>query len=134
MSTPPQPNQPQPAQPGGNTAGDPSNAKIAHLSTLAQLVGIPGFVGPLVMFLIARDKDPLTETHAREALNFQITWLIVTIVGVVLSIVTLGIGFLIFIPVGIAGLVAWIMGVVRGVGAANNHDPNVRYPLTFRML
>jgi len=59
---------------------------LAHASALIQFVGIPSFVGPLVVWLIRRE-DPVVEPHARAALNFQLSLIIYFVVGVVVAII-----------------------------------------------
>lgn len=114
-------------------SGDVTMAQVAHLGALAGLVGIPSFVAPLVVYLV-RKEDPLAAPHAKEALNFHITWLAVGLITVVLAVVTLGLGLIVAVPVAIAGFVAWIIGLIRGVQAAGAGNPDVRYPMTLRMI
>ena len=59
---------------------------LAHASALIQFVGIPSFVGPLIVWLIRRE-DPVVEPHARAALNFQLSLIIYFVVGVVVAII-----------------------------------------------
>lgn len=124
---------PQPAGQSPAANGDTTMAQIAHLGTLVSFVGIPGIIAPLIVYLTRRD-DPLAAPHAREAMNFQITWMLVGLISVVVVVVTLGIGALLVFPVAIAGLVAWIMGLVRGMKAISAGQATVHYPLTIRML
>jgi uncharacterized protein len=58
------------AQPaGGGSSTDTRNWCIAaHLSGLIGL-----FVGPLVVWLVKKNESPEIGSHAREALNFQLT-------------------------------------------------------------
>jgi len=59
---------------------------LAHASAFVQLLGIPSVVGPLVVWLVRRD-DPVVETHARAALNFQLSVLIYFLVGGVVAVI-----------------------------------------------
>ncbi len=59
---------------------------LAHASALIQFIGIPSFVGPLVVWLIRRE-DPVVAPHARAALNFQLSLIIYFVVGSVVAVV-----------------------------------------------
>ena len=50
-------------------------ATLSHLSAFITFFGIPSLVGPLVLWLLNRD-DPYVEQQAKEALNFNISFLI----------------------------------------------------------
>jgi uncharacterized protein len=110
---------------------------FAHLSALVAVFGIPSFVGPLVVWLIRRDRDPVSTEHAREALNFNLSVLIYVVVfaiaSVVIAIVTVGLGLLILVPVGIAAAVAWLVVVIIAAVKASNGEP-YRYPVTIRLV
>lgn len=62
-----------------------------------------------------------------KALNFQITWAIVTLIGWVTACV--GIGFLI---IAAAALIAIIFGIIAGVKAGNNEPYN--YPMSLNLI
>lgn len=117
----------QPAQvPAQATASGGSDEKT--LAMLAQLLGIfTGFLGPLVMYLIAKDDQPFLKHHAAESLNFQLTILIGYIISGVLTIVL--IGFL-------TGFMVWVAALVFGIMAtmAANRGEWYRYPITIRMV
>ncbi len=98
-------------------------AVAAHL---LPWVGV-GFLGPLIVWLIKREESPFVEEHAREALNFQISFLIYMIVSALLMLVI--IGFFLFIGIGIFGFVVMIIAAVK---AANGE--RYRYPLTIRFI
>jgi uncharacterized Tic20 family protein len=101
-------------------------ATLSHLSAFVMFVGIPALVGPLVMWLIRRD-DPYAEFHAKEALNFNISFMIYGIVSAVLIVVLVG---LLLLP---AVLVTWFVLVIRGaVRAADGQY--YRYPMTLRFV
>lgn len=108
-------------------------AMAAHLSALIAFVGIPSLIGPLVVWLAKRDSDPYVATHSVHALNFNISVLIYTIVGSIalgiVGIVTLGIGFLLAIPVVIIALIVWLVLVIQG-GLAASRGEQFRYPMT----
>lgn len=110
----------------------------AHASGLVAglLLGGLSFVGPLVIWLIKKDTDPYVAEHAREALNFQLTWAIgVYVLGaalVVIGVLTLGLGFLLFLLAPLVAI-AWLWLTVKGAMAASNGQGH-RYPLTVRLV
>jgi|SRR5659263_342581 len=99
-------------------------ATLAHIGPI-----IIGFVAPLVIWLIYRDRGRYVEDQAKEALNFQIALVIASVVVGILTIVTLGIGGLLFIPLGIGALVLMIMAAI-----AANKGEAYRYPLNIRLI
>jgi len=98
------------------------------LGMLAQLLGIfTGFLGPLVMYLIAKDDQPFLKHHAAESLNFQLTALIGYVISGVLMFVC--IGYFTFMAIWIAALVLGIMATM-----AANRGEWYRYPINIRMV
>ena len=77
-------------------------ATLSHLSGFALFLGIPPAVGPLVMWLLRRD-EPYAEYHAKEALNFQISFMIYAAIAAI-SIIAL-VGILLLPAVAITWLV-----------------------------
>jgi uncharacterized protein len=110
---------------------------LAHLSAYAAFVGLPPFVGPLVVWLWQRDRDPFVEAHAREALNFNLSVLIYAVVGGVVAafvaVLTFGIGMFVVIPAVVVFAVAWFV-LVLVAGLAAGRGERYRYPLTIRFV
>ena len=112
---------------------------FAHLSALAgglltsAIGGWGFFLGPLVIWLMKKDSMPFVADQAKESLNFNITVSAVFLVLLVLSLVTLGIGFIVTLPimliVGIAALVLIIMAAIKA-----NDGIAYRYPFTIRLV
>lgn len=102
---------------------------LCHLSALAGFVGIPfgNIIGPLIIWLIKRQEIPFVDEQGKEALNFQISLTIYSIISLLLIMVVVGIFLLIAIV--IFGLVMVIIASVR----ANNGE-SYRYPLTIRII
>lgn len=108
---------------------------LAHLLGLLGLIDmfVLGLIGSLVVYLTGRGESPFVEDHAREAVNFQLSMLIYAAVGILLLIVTLGVAFLIVVPVGIAlWFIRLIVGIVASVAASRGEY--YRYPLCLRLL
>lgn len=107
------------------TSGAENERQMAMLS---QLLGIfTGWIGPLVMYLIAKDDQPFFKYHATEALNFSLTVLIAYLVSFVLMFVL--IGFILFPVVWIGALVLHIMATM-----AANRGEWYQYPVCIRFI
>lgn len=124
-------------------AGDgvPSSAMTwgtaGHLAAFIWLVGIPGPIGPLIVWLLKRGDHPFIDDQAKEALNFQLSVLIyqvaVVLLAALLMIPTIGLAIL---PGAAAVIVIGLLAIVFSViGAFNASEGNrYRYPLTIRMI
>jgi uncharacterized Tic20 family protein len=100
---------------------------LAHLAPFAgALVGLP-FLGPLVVFLVYKDRSAFVRGQALESLNFQLTLLIGYIISAVLFLVVIGI--FTAIAIGIASIVLQIVAAV-----AASRGEAYRYPLTIRFV
>ncbi len=112
---------------------------LAHLSALigALVTGTFGgwgcFLGPLIVWLVKKDTMPFVNAQGKEALNFNITIAIILLILAVFSVLTLGLGLFLTIPlwiiIGVYWLVCTILAAVRA-----NRGVAYRYPLTFRFL
>jgi uncharacterized Tic20 family protein len=101
-------------------------ATLSHLSAFITFVGVPSLVGPLVVWLLNRD-DPFVERQAKEALNFNISFLLYGVVAAISIILLVG---LIALPVV---LVTWfVLVIVAAVKAGNGED--YQYPFTIRFV
>ncbi|WP_202980578.1 DUF4870 domain-containing protein, partial [Escherichia coli] len=107
MTMPPQPPY------GGTPPVQPmSPADEKMWATLTHLSGIFfSFLGPLVGYLVLRDRGPFVRAHTATALNFQLTLLIAYVVSGILVIVVIG-AFL-YPLVAVAGLVLAIIAAVE---------------------
>lgn len=114
----------------GMTDDEKTWAMFAHLSLLAHLVApAVAVVIPLVIYLIRREGSAFVEDHAREALNFQISLVVYSLLAVPLAIITCGVGGLLALlvyPLGIVGMILAAMATSRG--------EFYRYPMTFRLV
>jgi uncharacterized Tic20 family protein len=117
---------------------DVSNlAMLAHLSALVSLIGLPSFVGPMIVWLVNREKHPFVDAEGKEALNFNLSVLIYAaaagLLAFVATIVTFGIALFLFVPVFIGAGIAWFVFVILAAIRASKGQP-YRYPLTIRMI
>ena len=97
-------------------------ATLAHIGPI-----IIGFVAPLVIWLVYRERGQYVADQAKEALNFQITLTIAATVSAILMVAL--IGFVLLPIVAIGGLVLMIMAAI-----AANKGQAYRYPLNIRFI
>ncbi len=111
-------------------------AMLAHVIAAAAALlsaGTIAFVAPLVIWLVYKDRSALVAHHSKQNLNLQITALVIGAAAVVLGVVTLGIGFVVTLPLwGIYALYAVIISFVAGVKASNGEY--YRIPLAINFL
>ncbi len=86
--------------------------KVLSLCTyLVPLVTNSNFLAPLIIWLLKKGEDAYTEQHAKEALNFQITYLIFAIVSYIS--IFLVVGIVLFPAVIITYIVFSILACVK---------------------
>jgi uncharacterized Tic20 family protein len=111
-------------------AAIPSEAKgwaaLSHLSAFGLFLGVPSLVGPFVVWLFKRD-DPYVNEQAKEALNFNISFLIYGIASALLIILLIG---LLLLP---AVFVTWFVLVIVAAVKASAGE-HYRYPMTIRFI
>lgn len=138
---PPYPDGPPP--PGGPPAPSALTSEergwgvAAHLSAFVGAWVALAFLGPLIVWLVGRERHPFIDHHAKEALNFNLTFLLIGIVGgiiaVVGAVVTLGLGLIAIVPAAIALAIVWIvLPIIAAVKAWDGQG--YRYPLTIRFV
>jgi len=129
----------------GTTAGADSAeqrqwAMFAHLSALLGGLVTSGwagsigfFIGPLVIWTMKKDTMPFVGDQAKEALNFAITVSLACFVLLMLTILSLGIGALLTIPLMmIIGVTALVLIIIAAVKA--NEGVAYRYPIALRLV
>lgn len=100
-----------------------------NLGLIMHVLSLVGFslLGPLIVWLIKKDESPFINAQGRELLNFQLSFLIYTIVCIPLCFVLIGIPLL--IVVGIGAFILTIIGLVKAT-----EGKIYRFPVTIRML
>jgi uncharacterized Tic20 family protein len=115
---------PPPPSMAGPSQEDKTLAMLTHLSGI-----LLGFIVPLVMWLINKDKTDKSflNDQAKEALNFQISLLIVYVIGMILTVILIG---------ALINLVAWIICIILSIMAALKANEGVayRYPFAIRLI
>lgn len=136
---PPYPQQPPPyGQPGGyqQELSPPDQrlwAMLSHLSGIVtSLVGL-SFLGPLVIYLIYKDRGAYVRRQSAEALNFQILLNVIAVAGLLLTVLTLGLGGLIVAPLLVVLVVAALIFMILAAVAANRGE-DYRYPVNWRLV
>jgi uncharacterized Tic20 family protein len=121
------------APPGQETNPDARMwAMFCHLAGLAGFSVMPALgsvIGPLVVWLIRKDKHPFVDEQGREAVNFQLTMLIYALVSGLLMIICVGLPLL--IAVIIVDIVLLIVAAVKANGGEHYRYP---YPLIIRFI
>jgi len=103
-------------------------AMFCHLSALLGIwVPFGTLIGPLILWQMKRETDPFIDAQGKEALNFQITVAIASMICFLLMVLI--IGFVLFGLLAIGALVLTIIGGVK----ANEGFP-YRYPFTWRLI
>jgi len=104
-------------------------AMVCHLSALAGYTCIPlaNVIAPLIVWFLKKDEFPAVNEHGKEAINFQISILIYTIVSIFLFVVVIGIFLLPVVLV--TNLVLIIVAAVKA-----NEGQLYKYPLCIRFI
>ena len=81
-------------------------AMAAHLSALVAVMGLPfgHIVGPLVVYLVQRERSAFVAEHAKASLNFQIT---VSLIALVLIVAMVAI---------------WVVVIGAAAATSSSHD------------
>lgn len=119
------PSEPQPAaQPAQPAVSQDSK----NMAMLCHLLGLfTSFLGPLILWLIKKDKDEYVDQQGKEALNFQITIIIASIVSAILTFICIGFIMAIFVSV-----LDIVFSIIAAVAASKGQD--YRYPVSIRLL
>ena len=118
-----------PQQPYAGAAGQaPASVSDENTWGIISHISIPffWFIGPLIGYLMYKDRSPYLKEVTTEALNFSILYSIVQVAGWILS----------FITFGLINLVAFIVALVLCIiatMAASKHQ-SYRYPVNTRFI
>ncbi len=97
-------------------------ATLSHLS-----ISFIGVVGPLVVFLVLKDRGQFVRAHAIESLNFSILYTVAQFVSGMLTAALIG---YVLLPIVLVG--ALVLCILAGI-AANKGEP-YRYPVNWRLV
>lgn len=116
--------------PGYPSSEDKTWALVAHFGGAVGMFiggGVLGWVAPLIALLVQGSKSPTARAHAVNALNFQLLWSIVGLVGWITLCFIIG---AIILP--LASIFAIVMGIVAGIKA--NDGQLYKYPAAPSMI
>lgn len=98
------------------------------MGMLCHLLGIfTNFVGPLIIWLIKKDSSPYVDEQGKNALNFQLSFLIYYTVSGIFCIVLIG-----FVALWILEILALIFGIIGTVKASNGEF--YKYPMAIELI
>jgi uncharacterized Tic20 family protein len=101
---------------------------LCHITGFSGYITILGFIlGPLIIWLIKKDRSSFVDDQGKEALNFQISFLIYSVIAGFLCLILIG-----FILLPIIGILHIVFMIVASVKA--NDGVSYRYPMTIRFL
>lgn len=113
--------------PGVASADSKNWAVMTHLSAFVMLFGIPSVIGPVVLWAIKKQDDPFVDFHGKEAVNFNISFLIYAVMSAVLILLLVGV---VLLP---AVLLTWFVLVIVAAVKAGSGE-YYRYPFTIRWV
>lgn len=129
------PNTPPPAAPLNYASALPpgyveSDPNQRTLGMIAHLLGIIGFLGPLILYLVKNNDasaGPFAKDQIKESLNWQLTLMIGFVIGVILAIIIIGV----FINLGL--MICNIIFVILNCIKANKGEV-ARYPWSIKFI
>ena len=104
-------------------------AMLCHIMALVGLLGNGiGFVlGPLLVWMVKKEDHPFVDEQGKEAVNFQITMLLLAIVCFLLMFLVIG---LVLLPIVlIVAVVSSVIGAIK-----SNEGEHYRYPFSLRLI
>jgi uncharacterized Tic20 family protein len=123
-----------PAAPANNalTQDDLTMGMLAHLIAL-----LAGIIGSVIMYCVTKDRSPFIQHHNKEALNFQLTFLIIELsgilIGTVAGVLTLGFALIIIVPLLMIVMILFLVFEIMACIAANKGEWH-RYPWSIRFI
>ena len=103
---------------------------LAHVSgIMAIALGGMAFIGPLLVWLIFKDRSSFVDYHGKEALNFSITMMVAYVLLGIIGILTCGLGWTLF---AVAFPLQVIFNVIAGIKAYNGEL--YQYPINWRVI
>lgn len=110
-------------------------AMLCHLlGIITSLTLGLGFLGPLILWLVKKDQSPFIDHHGKEALNFQLTtMLVITLTSICAFILAfIFIGFLLIPVIFIIAILALIAEIMACLAAQRGEWH--RYPACIRFV
>jgi len=122
------------AAPAPADSSERTLAILTHLSPIIAMVisvGWLSWLGPLIMWLVFKDRGPVIRTAAASSFNFNVTVWIAMIVGWIcfFTIILIPLAVILWLAAAILQIVLAIIGAVK----ASRGEP-YRYPLQIPIL
>lgn len=119
----------QPAGPDDRTP-----AALAHASSLIAMIVSAGwlsFVGPLVMWILYKDRSPFVRQAAAGSFNFNLGLWVMNIVGwiLILTVIGLPVGVVLLVISYVGQIVGHVIGTIRAT-----RGRTMNYPFQLRVL
>jgi uncharacterized Tic20 family protein len=120
---------PQAGQAYGQYQPQPLTPSDERLWTVLAQVGpfVLSFIAPLVIWLVLKDRSRFVDQEAKESLNFQITMVLAQIVAAIISVITFGIGTIVYLAFIAAVVFMILAAVANGKGAPYRYPVNIRF-------
>ena len=124
----------QPGYPPVAATDDRTPAALAHASSLIAMAlsaGWLSFLGPLLMWVLYKDRSPFVRQAAAGAFNFNLGLWVMSIVGWILifTVIGLPLGVLLLAVSFLAQIIGHVIGTLRAV-KGRSFD----YPFQLRVL
>lgn len=104
-----------------------SYVALMHVAQFGgYIVPFLGFILPVIMWMINKDKSVTIDLHGKNIINFMISWIIYAIVAGILCVVLIGIPML--IALGVMQVVFIILAAIK---ASNNEYWKYPFSITF---
>ncbi|MFP7760648.1 DUF4870 domain-containing protein [Marisediminicola sp. LYQ134] len=121
-------NYPPNANPYSSAPQPMSPADEKLWATLTHVGGIFfSFLPALIVYLVLKDRGPFVRQHSATALNFQLTMLIASFIGGILTVIVVGLFVLLAVAV-----VVIVFSIIAAIAA--NKGEAYAYPLTIPFL
>jgi uncharacterized Tic20 family protein len=121
---------PAPVPPGYASSDDKTWALVAHFGGAAGMFllgGVGGWIAPLIAMVAKGNQSPTVRAHAVDALNFQLIWSIVGVIGYITLCVVVG-----FIIIPAAAIIGIVFGIIGGLRA--NEGQLYKYPMSYPFI
>jgi hypothetical protein len=102
-------------------------ATMMHLSAFISLLIGLNFLAPLVLWLLKRDVSPFLDQQGKEAINFNLTFSLLSFVCFLLTLILIG-----WILLWLASILWLVFILIAAVQA--NQGKNYHYPLSIPFI
>lgn len=121
--------QPMPHAPGdeGSTASIETSHEARNMAMLCHILGVVGFLAPLVIWLSEKDKHKFVYDHGQAAMNYQVSLMIYFAISWLLCVIL--IGFVLIWVLTIVHVVLIVMGALKA-----SRGEHWQYPIAIHFL